>query len=229
MSIWSAVSHVAARLGDSLATFLSGITGSRATPPERSLAFTIGIIALGAKMAKADGIVTGDEVAAFKQIFRVPQEELAGVARVFNLAKQDIAGYQAYARQLTRLFAGGHQILEDVLDSLFYIAKADGAVHEREVQYLDEVATIFGFDDKQFARIKARHLLPEGTDPYAILGIERDAGNEEVKRRYRKLVREHHPDIHIAGGLPEELIDLANERLARINAAYDEIARERVM
>jgi DnaJ like chaperone protein len=116
-----------------------------------------------------------------------------------------------------------------VLDSLFYIAKADGAVHEREVQYLDEVATIFGFDDKQFARIKARHLLPEGTDPYAILGIERDAGNEEVKRRYRKLVREHHPDIHIAGGLPEELIDLANERLARINAAYDEIARERVM
>jgi DnaJ like chaperone protein len=229
MSIWSALSHAAATLGDSLAAFLSGITGARATPPERSLAFTIGVIALGAKMAKADGIVTGDEVMAFKRIFQVPEEELAGVARVFNLAKQDIAGYQAYARQLTRLFAGGHQILEDVLDSLFYIAKADGAVHEREVQYLDEVATIFGFDDKQFARIKARHLLPEGTDPYAILGIERDAGNEEVKRRYRKLVREHHPDIHIAGGLPEELIDLANERLARINAAYDEIARERVM
>jgi DnaJ like chaperone protein len=229
MSIWSRINATISTIGDSVAGFLAHLASVRTTPPEKSLAFTIGVIALGAKMAKADGIVTGDEVAAFKRVFHVPQKELAGVARVFNLAKRDVAGYQAYARQLTRLFAGGHQILEDVLDSLFYIAKADGAVHEREVHYLEDVAGIFGFDAGDFTRIKARHILPEGADPYAILGLERSAHDEEIKRRYRKLVRENHPDVHIAAGMPEELIGIANERLARINAAYEEIARERVL
>src|SRR5439155_25397422 len=168
---------------------------TRATPPEKSLAFTIGVIALGAKMAKADGVVTGDEVAAFKRVFQVPEEELAGVAKVFNLAKQEVAGYPTYARQLARLFAGGHQILEDVLDSLFYIAKADGAVHEHEARYLEDVADIFGFDAAEFARIKARHVPPEGGGPYAVLGIDRSAKDEDIKKRYRKLVRENHPDV----------------------------------
>jgi DnaJ like chaperone protein len=229
MSIWSRITHTISAIGDSVAAFLARLASARATPPEKSLAFTIGVIALGAKMAKADGIVTGDEVAAFKRVFQVPQEELAGVARVFNLAKQDVAGYQAYARQLARLFAGGHEILEDVIDSLFTIAKADGAVHERELQFLQDVADIFGFDAKEFARIKARHVLPEESDPYAILGIDPNARAEEIKKRYRQLVRENHPDVHIAGGMPEELIDIATERLARINAAYEEIARERVL
>jgi DnaJ like chaperone protein len=228
MSIWTRITHAISAIGDSVAAFLARVATAQPTPPEKSLAFTIGVIALGAKMAKADGIVTGDEVAAFKRVFHVPPEELAGVARVFNLARQDVAGYQAYARQLARLFAGGHQILEDVLDSLFHIAKADGAVHEREEQFLAEVAAIFGFDAAEFARIKVRHVVDEA-DPYAILGLARSARDEEIKKRYRQLVRENHPDVHIAGGMPEELIDIANDRLARINAAYEEIARERVL
>ena len=227
MSIWIRITQTISAIGDSVAAFLA--QNGCAAPPEKSVAFTIGVIALGAKMAKADGIVTGDEVAAFKRVFQVPDEELPGVAKVFNLAKRDVAGYQVYARQLARLFAGGHQILEDVLDSLFYIARADGAVHEREVQYLEDVAGIFGFAPVEFDRIKARHILPEGGNPYAVLGIERSAKDEEIKKRYRQLVRENHPDIHIASGMPEELIDIANDRLARINAAYEEIARERVL
>jgi DnaJ like chaperone protein len=229
MSIWTRVTHTISAIGDSIAGFLARIANASPTPPEKSLAFTIGVIALGAKMAKADGVVTGDEVAAFKQVFHVPEQELAGVARVFNLAKQDVAGYQTYARQLARLFAGRHQILEDVLDSLFHIAKADGAVHEREGRFLEDVAMIFGFDSSEFARIKARHILADEADPYAILGLERGAREEDIKKRYRQLVRENHPDVHIAGGMPEELIDIANDRLARINAAYEEIARERVL
>ena len=116
-----------------------------------------------------------------------------------------------------------------MLDSLFYIAKADGAVHEREASYLEDVADIFGFDAAEFARIKARHVLPDGGGPYAVLGIDRSAKDEEIKKRYRELVRENHPDVHIANGMPEELIDIATERLAQINAAYEEIARERVL
>jgi DnaJ like chaperone protein len=227
MSIWSRLSEAAAHIGDSVSGFLSRLAQAGSTPPEKTLAFTVGLVALGAKMAKADGVVTSDEVSAFKRVFSVPDRELAGVARVFNFAKQDTAGYEAYARQIARLFAGGHRILEDVLDCLFHIAKADGAVHEQEVRYLEAVASIFGFDHQEFRRIKARHVAPGARDAYAILGLESGASAEDIKRRYRALVRENHPDLHLAEGMPEELIDLANERLARINAAYDEIARER--
>src|SRR5205823_8675435 len=104
MSIWIRITQAFSAIGDSISAFLAQIANARATPPEKSLAFTVGVIALGAKMAKADGIVTGDEVAAFKRVFRVPDEELAGVTRVFDLAKQDVAGYPTYARQLARLF-----------------------------------------------------------------------------------------------------------------------------
>jgi DnaJ like chaperone protein len=226
MSIWSRISQAISVIGDSVSTFLAKIAQPRSNP-EMSIAFTIGVIALGAKMAKADGIVTGEEIIAFKQVFRVPERELSGVARVFNLAKQDVAGYDVYARQLARLFAQRPQVLEDVVDSLFHIAKADGAVHERELAYLGSVAEIFGFTHRDFARIKARHLVPAKDDPYVILGVEAFASDEEVRRHYRKLVRELHPDKHIAAGVPPEMIDVATERLARINAAYETIARER--
>lgn len=226
MSIWSRISQVISVIGDSVSTFLAKITQPRSNP-EMSITFTIGVIALGAKMAKADGIVTGDEIAAFKQVFRVPDRELGGVAKVFNLAKQDVAGYDAYARQLARLFADRPQVLEDVVDSLFHIAKADGAVHERELTYLASVAEIFGFTARDFTRIKARHVVPAKGDPYDILGIEAVASDDELRKHYRQLVRDHHPDKHIAAGMPQEMIEVATDRLARINAAYEQIARER--
>jgi DnaJ like chaperone protein len=226
MSIWSRINQVISAIGDSVSTFLAKITQPRSNP-EMSITFTIGVIALGAKMAKADGIVTGDEITAFKQVFRVPDRELGGVAKVFNLAKQDVAGYDAYARQLARLFADRPQVLEDVIDSLFHIAKADGAVHERELAYLASVAEIFGFTARDFTRIKARHVVPAKGDPYAILGIEVFASDDELRKHYRQLVRDHHPDKHIAAGMPQEMIEVATDRLARINAAYEQIARER--
>ena len=217
MSIWSRISQAISAIGDSVSTFLAKITQPRSNP-EMSIAFTIGVIALGAKMAKADGIVTAP----------LHKEGLhAAVARVFNLAKQDVAGYDAYARQLSRLFAQRPQVLEDVIDSLFHIAKADGAVHERELAYLESVAEIFGFTKRDFVRIKARHLVPAKDDPYVILGIEPFASDDDVRKHYRKLVRDHHPDKHIAAGMPPEMIEVATDRLARINAAYETVARER--
>jgi DnaJ like chaperone protein len=223
MSLWSRILQAITAVGDSVAAFFSG----RERVPERSIAFTIGVIALGAKMAKADGLVTLDEIAAFKQVFHVPEAELAGVARIFNLAKQDIAGYEYYARHLARLFKTRPQVLEDVLDSLFHIAKADSAIHAGELAFLEGVASHFGFDARQFARIKARHVESGHPDDYIILGLSPDAADNDIRTEYRKLVREHHPDRHIAAGMPLEIIDVATERLARINAAYDAIARER--
>jgi DnaJ like chaperone protein len=227
MSIWTRIGEALALVGDSIGGFLAKLAQSRTTIPERSLGFTIGMIALGAKMAKADGVVTNDEVAAFKQIFHVPQSELAAVARVFNLAKQDVAGYETYARQIAKLFHARALILENVLDGLFHIARADGMLHPAELVFLQDVGALFGFPEHDFARIKARHVTAGTDDPYLILGIEREADMAAIKARYRKLVRDNHPDRQIAAGVPAEMVVLATRRLAHINAAYDCILKER--
>jgi DnaJ like chaperone protein len=220
MSIWQ---RIAGALQDVGGTF-GGLFGN-ATPPEKSVAFTIGMIALGAKMAKADGTVTRDEVMAFGQVFEVPEADKAAVQRVFDLAKQDIAGFESYATQVAKLFTAGSHMLENVLDGLFHIAKADGAVHEDELVFLKRVAELFGFDEKAFFRIRARHVLL-ADDPYDILGVSRDLPLADIKKIHRSLVRELHPDKHMASGMPKELVKITNERLARVNEAFDRIKKE---
>ena len=193
----------------------------------KQIAFTIAVIALGAKMAKADGQVSRSEVAAFKQVFQVPAEESQNVARVFDLAKRDARGFEPYAQQVARMFKKGHPVLEELLEGLFHIARADGKIHDAEIAYLAEVARIFGFTEADFARIREANLGPDKADPYTILGVTRQTPNDEIRTAWKKLVRDNHPDRLIAQGLPEEFVSLANEKLATINAAYDKVAKER--
>lgn len=206
-----------------LRAILIGLTSSEV---RREAAFAIGIIGLSAKMAKADGVVTRSEVDAFCRIFAIPAGEERNVARVYNLAKKDVAGFDSYARDIARLLADDPAMLEGVLDGLFDIAGADGAVHEREIIYLAEVARIFGFDETGFARVRARHVI-DGGDPYLVLEADRSWTYEHLRKQYRRLVSENHPDRLIARGVPEEFIRIANDRLAAINAAWDKIERRR--
>lgn len=199
----------------------------KAQEQTRQIAFTMGVIALSAKMAKADGVVTQDEVRAFNKVFDVARDEHANVQKIFRLAHQDVAGYELYAAQLAKLFGERAQTLEDVLDGLFYIAMADGVMHPDEMIYLQHVAAIFGFDEAGFAHIRERHMGKDKADPYVILGVERSNSDTELKSAYRLLVRENHPDRAIARGVPEEMVALANERLATINAAWDRIVDQR--
>jgi DnaJ like chaperone protein len=193
----------------------------------RETAFTIAVIALGAKMAKADGAVTPEEIRAFKEVFQVPPGEEEHVARVFNQARRDSAGFEHYARQVARMFRDNPAVLEKLLDGLFHIASADKVADAREIAFLREVATIFGFDAETFERIRAAHLGRDEADPYLILGVPHDAPDEQIRASWRRLVREHHPDRLTAQGLPEEFVALANDRLAAINAAYDSIKSRR--
>lgn len=224
MSIWTRIADALAAIGDSVAPYLQRLSAATATPPEKSVAFTIGMIALGAKMAKADGIVLRTEIEAFRRVFHVPEAELPAVARVFNLAKQDVAGFDSYARQIARLFQARSSVLVDVIDGLFHIACADQHLHPAERKFLSDVATIFGFSAAEFETIAARYLTaPDAADPWRILGLDRSASAAAVKQRYRELVRENHPDRHIAAGVPEEMVMLATERLKDINRAHDRI------
>ncbi len=195
-------------------------------PPDRTIVFTTGIVALSAKMARSDGVVSGDEVAAFRRIMKADDADLARIQKLFDLAKQTTDGFDAYARQLAELMADEPALLEDVLDGLFVIAAADGVVHEAEHGYLMEVARLFGISDQRFAQIEARHLV-RPDDPYRVLGVERDAGDAEVRRAWLALVAEHHPDKAVARGLPPEAIAIATERMAAINEAFERVRRER--
>ncbi|WP_439817462.1 TerB family tellurite resistance protein [Zavarzinia sp. CC-PAN008] len=195
--------------------------------PEHGIAFTIGVIALSAKMARADGEVTRDEVAAFRDIFEVPPHEARNVERVFDLAKQDTLGWDSYAAQLGRLFRGRPAVLEDLLDGLFHIAKADGHVTAAELAYLEGVARAFHFTADDFARIREAHLGADEADPYVVLGVARDISDEALRKAWKALVRRHHPDALIAQGLPPEMIAVSGQRLAAINAAFDHIVRLR--
>ncbi len=198
--------------------------------PRRRVAFTIAVIALGAKMAKADGAVTRDEVAAFGEVFQVPPGEEEHVRLVFDLARRSTIGFESYAGQVGRLFAADRGVLEDLLGGLFHIALADGLLCAAEDDYLGEVARHFGFDAADYARIRAHHVgggAAETEDAHAILGIAPGAPLAAIREAYHRLVRESHPDIVVAQGLPPECIALATARMARINAAYDRLAKAR--
>jgi len=222
MSIWTRISEAIAALvarGESLIAIFE-----RRRPPECSVAFTIAVISLGAKMAKADGLVLPSEVSAFREVFRIAPEDEAAAARVFNLARQDVAGFDAYAGRIARMFRDQPQVLEDILEGLFQIALADGRYHEGEEAFLGRIAAIFAIPTATFDQIEARHLEGRRDDPWQVLGLPRDADLKAVRARWGDLARAHHPDKMIARGLPPETVNLANARLAQINLAWEEIA-----
>jgi len=225
MSLWSRIADAVSALaaGESLATVFDRLR----TPPERRVGFAIAVIALGAKMAKADGRVTRDEVTAFREVFTIPPGEAENAARVFDLARQDVAGYDAYARRIAAMFGAGHATLVDLMEGLFHIALADGTYHPKEDDFLSEVAAIFGLGERQFRALRARFVADAVRDPYAVLGVAPGAPVEEVRAAWRRAVRQSHPDVMIARGVPEEAIKIAERRLVDINRAWEEILAER--
>lgn len=222
MSIWT-------RIADALAALTSGeplsvVFERLRTPPERSVAFAIAVIALGAKMAKADGLVTRDEVTAFREVFFIPKEEEANAARVFNLARQDVAGFEDYAHRIARMFGDADPVLCDLMEGLFHIALSDGAYHPAEDAFLARVAAIFGIDERRFRSLRARFVPDALPDPWEVLGIPPGTPVDEARAAWRTLVLESHPDRMIARGVPEEAVRMAEARLVAVNRAWEEIS-----
>lgn len=221
MSVWT-------RLLESLSALspqylIDFFTGTR--PPEATEGFTIAVVALGAKMAKADGRVTREEVVAFREIFRITDKDLPAVGRFFDLARTDVAGFELYAAKVAKMFEPASDVLETLLDALFHIARADDELHDAEIQFLHVISTTFGFSDPQFEAIVKRHDLHSTETPYEILGVSESASPEEIKQAWKALARRYHPDALRARGVPDEAARLAERRMAEINGAYDALRR----
>jgi DnaJ like chaperone protein len=185
------------------------------------------LIALGAKLAKADGIVSREEIDAFKNVFQATTESTQGVSQFFDLARQTTLGYEAYARIVYKKYKSRPDILEDVVDGLFHIALADSIVTKEEMIFLETTARIFGFKERTFNRIRIAHMGRAADDPYLILGVDEDIADADLKNAYRRMAVANHPDRVVARGLPQELRTLATHKMAIINKAYAEILAQR--
>ena len=221
MSVWKKIVRIIDLLSNS--ETLSSIFYKLKTPPERTIGFTIAVIALSAKMAKADGLVTTEEVKAFRQIFHIPSYEEKNASRVFNLARQDINGFRTYAKQIAKMLSNNNKMLEDIIEGLLHIATSDGKYDPSEDSFIEEVAKIFNLDSKILNTLKSRYLPNQRPDPFTVLGVSPSWTTKKIKSHWKKLVLESHPDKLVAKGLPEEAINLANSRLVVINRAWNEI------
>ena len=239
MSIWGKILGGATgfAFGGPIGALLGGVAGhaidkiktKKKLPEETALkqiGFTIGVIVLSAKMAKADGKVTEDEIRAFKEKINIPDNEIKNVAKLWDQAKKTTDGFQIYARQIANLLEKNSSVLEELLKLLIIIALADGKITIPEIKYLKEVGNIFGFSEKDFERIYSSKS-GVSSDPYQILGVSRDASIDEIKQKWKQLAINHHPDRLISQGIPEDLIHKSTSRLKEINNAWDTIQNKR--
>lgn len=223
-------------VGNTIGNMASGASEQSHSREELQLAFSTALVVLSAKMAKADGRVTRDEIDTFKRVFsnlfQAADTDMHWAGQIFNEARNTADGFEPYAQQIARLVPP--QVLEELLFGLLLIAQADGTVHPAEREFLRKVAAIFGFSEQQFQRVlhrggsgNVRRPGKAEPNPYDLLGIPRKSTNAEVKAAYRKLARENHPDLLASKGLPEEMLEQANDKMALINRAYDRISKER--
>ena len=239
MSIWGKIIGGATgfAFGGPIGALLGGVAGhaldkiktKKKLPEETALkqiGFTIGVIVLSAKMAKADGKVTEDEIRAFKEKINVPDSEIKNVAKLWDQAKKTTDGFEIYARQIADLLEKNSSVLEELLKLLIIIALADGKITIPEIKYLKKVGKIFGFSKEDFERIYSSKS-GVSADPYQILGVSRDASVDEIKQKWKQLAINHHPDRLISQGIPEDLIHKSTSRLKEINNAWDTIQNKR--
>ena len=222
MSFWRNIAGLAVKKPDA-----GDCADCPATRPGEDPAFSTAVTALGAKLAKADGRASIGEFDAFSQVFQPDAASERNIHSLYDLPRQTTRGFESYARRLAKRYAGCPTLLEDVLDGLFHIAAADGVVTQDELDYLEQVSDLFGFSPLVFRRLKAVHLGIGADDPYGVLEVAHDASDAEVRAVWKAALSEAHPDRARARGLPSEFIEVAEAKSAAINAAFDDIMRER--
>jgi len=187
--------------------------------------FALSLIVLSAKLSKADGQVSKEELIAVKDKLRIPDNELDQVGKIFNKAKEESTGYEQYAQQIAQIYKGNINVLEEVINILFYIAEADGNISGSELQMIEHIAQIFGLSEIQFNSIKESRKSSDKLNPYVVLESKPDDEIDIIRKRYLKLSKEHHPDLLMSKGVPQEVINESKAKMRAINSAWDQIQK----
>ena len=216
-----------ALLGSFLGGKISNISSSNtfANQQNSQQIFALSLIILSAKLSKADGRVSKEELIAVKDKLQIPDSEIDQVAKIFNKAKDESTGYEPYAKQISEIFKRNQNVLEEVINILFYIAEADGHVSNEEESMIANIAFIFGLSQNQYESIKESRKSSDKLNPYIVLESHPTDDLKSIRKKYIKLSKEHHPDLLISKGVPIEVINESKNKMRAINAAWDQIQK----
>ena len=187
--------------------------------------FALSLIVLTAKLSKADGQVSKEELIAVRDKLKIPDNEIEQVGKIFNKAKEESTGYEPYAQQISQIYKSNPNVLEEVINILFYIAEADGNISQSEMNMIQHVSEIFGLSDAQFSSIKESRKSSDKLNPYIVLGCSPEDNLQNIRKKYLKLSKEHHPDLLISKGVPQEVIEESKKKMRSINSAWDQIQK----
>ena len=237
MSIWGSLigGAIGFSFGGPLGMLLGSFIGGRISKARSSVRhssfqqnqeiFAVSLIVLSAKLSKADGQVSKEEIAAIKDKLNIPKSEMAQVGEIFNKAKEESTGYEEYAEQIAQIFRNNINVLEEVINILFYVAEADGNVSKSEEIMIEDIARIFGLSTSQYDGIKESRKSSDKLNPYLVLESSPNDDLQTIRKRYLKLSKEHHPDLLMSKGVPEEMIAESKNKMRAINAAWDQIQK----
>ena len=217
--------------GALLGSFVGGkLSSANASRQYKSLSnsqevFALSLIVLSAKLSKADGQVSKEELIAVKEKLQIPESDIDQVAKIFNKAKEESTGYEPYAKQISEIYKGNLNVLEEVINVLFYIAEADGEVSHNEQVMIQNIAYIFGLTQSQFESIQESRKSSDKLNPYIVLESSPDDDLQTIRKKYIKLSKEHHPDLLISKGVPVEVINESKNKMRSINSAWDQIQK----
>ena len=212
-------------IGGKISRARSGNLSGFGTFAQKQQIFALSLIVLSAKLSKADGQVSKEELVAVKEKLKIPENEIDQVGKIFNKAKEESTGYEPYARQITQIYGNNPNVLEEVINILFYIAEADGNVSESELRMIEHISQIFGLNTSQFNSIKESRKTSDKLNPYIVLESKPDEDIQAIRKKYLKLSKEHHPDLLISKGVPTEIIEESKKKMRAINLAWDQIQK----
>ena len=236
MSIWGSLigGMIGFSLGGPFGMLLGSLIGGKISRAKGSInnsfaqpqqIFALSLIVLSAKLSKADGQVSKEELIAVKDKLKIPENEIDQVGKIFNKAKNESTGYKPYAEQIAQIYRGNLNVLEEVINILFYIAEADGNISQAELVMIEDISRIFGLSESQFNSLKESRKSSDKLNPYIVLESNPDDSLTEIRKKYIKLSKEHHPDLLLSKGVPPEVIEESKKKMRSINSAWDQVQK----
>jgi DnaJ like chaperone protein len=199
---------------------------------QAQMTFFVAAFSMLAKLAEADGRVSPEEIQTIED-FMAHELNLSPQSKrfatdIFETALGSPAPFQDFATQFYQEFQNQPQLLDLMIDVLLRLSIADGILSNSEERLINAAAGIFNFSEKKYQELKSRYAL-DFEKHYAILETDSNATDEEIKKQYRKLVKEYHPDKIASKGLPEEFTTFAQNKFREIQEAYNAVKQERGM